>query len=67
MIPSTNKREVERIRTICTFVLFHILLENILILKKISEYVEEQNAMQRCGKTWESERSLYLNKSTHTD
>lgn len=49
------------------FLMIHILLENILILNKISEYVEEQNAMQRCGKTWESERSLYLNKSTHTD
>lgn len=54
VIPSTNKREVERIKTICTFVLFYILLENILILKIISEYVEEQNIMQRCGKTWKT-------------
>lgn len=23
--------------------------------------------MQRCGKTWESERSLYLNNSTRTE
>lgn len=69
VIPSTNKREVERIKTIhvCTFVLFHILLRNILILNKISEYVEEQNIMQRCGKTWDSEKSLYLDQSTRTE
>lgn len=67
VIPSTNKREVKRIKTICTFVLFHILLKNILILKKISEYVEEQNIMQRCGKTLDSEKSLYLDQSTRTE
>lgn len=36
-----NKREVERIRIICIFVLFYIFFENSLILKKIFEYVEE--------------------------